>query len=154
MDDIRTEEEVEVTEVEATEEDDAIMLNTDLDEIPDAEPFEDGEKLCTLTKVSTAIGKESGDKFLKLEIELPEDEYAGHVFQNVIPPNPNQKDGGVYCKQNWLEYMAILGIEHGPGGWMFRVAEGRSFYAIVKMDTKNEGFALKPQITRLLKPVE
>jgi len=143
--------EQEVVGVE--EECDAIMLNTDLDDIPDTEPFEGGEKLITVISVKM-VENEGKLPYLTFQLDLPEDEYAGHVFQNVVPPHASQKDGGVYCKQNWLAWMSFWGIERGPSGWMFKVAEGRSGWAIVKMSKPKDGFAPKPEVTRLLKPVE
>jgi hypothetical protein len=67
----------EIAEQEYLEEgveDDAILLNTDLNDFPDAEPLEEGEKLLTIIKASTK-GIASGDSMLVLQVDMPEDEY-------------------------------------------------------------------------------
>lgn len=128
--------------------DDDLLINVDLNEIPDKEPFNPGEKLLTLHSVDKKeSGKTPGYFYIRAGFKVENDEYQGLIFENITPPGKHMGDAGKRaCKRNLINWMSVLGITE-PKVSAFEGAIGNSFYAVC-----GEGDDYGPSIDKLGKP--
>jgi len=140
-------------EAKATVDSDALLVNVDLNAIPDQPPFEPGEKLLTLKTVELApFNKNPKENFVKIGLAVEDDPYPGYIFENVIPPASHMSEAGQrFCKEKFLDWMTCLGVEKTEAGYQVKDAIGNSFYAMCGI--KDDEYGKRPVVTKLLKPV-
>jgi len=134
---------------------DALLINMDVDLIPEEEPFEDGEKLLTVKKIEVVASKKVPNySYIKVQLVVENDPYTGLIFDTINPPGSHMTPTGQrLSRDTYMRWMEILSIPQAPNGaWLIQTAVGRSFYGICKTDISEE-YGRQIRVKQLLRAV-
>lgn len=129
----------------------AVALNIDIDSIPEAPPFTEGQKLLTVKRVEyKASEKHEGSTNIILYCGLENDAYEDDIVTVVAPPAPTMSERGQrFCRDNYLAHVDVLDVRKDEEGYHWEEVTGRSFYANCVLETKGD-YTGSPKIKTLL----